>query len=303
MPTGRAALALKSATPPHVLIDAARRFAVFSNSFLAIPAPHVSIAGPVELEDELRVLSLILNSDICTYHQFFASFQWGVDASRSELKALREFPVPISSLSSTVLRDLAAYHRDCVRAEESEKFDSKLRSLANERVCELFKIRPWERWLIEDFVNVHMELNKGKFSPEVARTPTPEERQLYLTSLRECLDGFFAADRGVRHKLEVLVDDESALMAVSLVKSKIAIEPAVIAADDPTSSDLKVIRDRLQTKHSQWVYFDRNLKVYDRKQGVLYQFKPLQRLQWTRRQAVLDADDIIAETLSEGGVS
>lgn len=99
------------------------------------------------------------------------------------------------------------------------------------------------------------------------------------------------------------MDDESALMAVSLVKSKIAIEPAVIAADDPTSSDLKVIRDRLQTKHSQWVYFDRNLKVYDRKQGVLYQFKPLQRLQWTRRQAVLDADDIIAETLSEGGVS
>ena len=42
-------------------------------------------------------------------------------------------------------------------------------------------------------------------------------------------------------------------------------------------------------------------EVYER--GILYQFKPLQRLHWTRRQAVLDADDIIAGSLVEGGVS
>ena len=70
----------------------------------------------------------------------------------------------------------------------------------------------------------------------------------------------------------------------------------MIPEDDPATRSLKTIRDRLRKQHSQWVYFDRALKVYDR--GVLYQFKPMQRLQWTRRQAVLDADDIIAETLS-----
>jgi hypothetical protein len=172
----------------------------------------------------------------------------------------------------------------------------------DESVFRLLRLRKTERWLVEDFVQLHMQLNQGKFTPEVSRAPTTDERLLYLTSLRECLDDFFAADRGLRHKLEVLTDRESALLAVSLVRSKTAVEPVVINADDPASRDLKTIRDRLRTKHSQWVYFDRNLKVYDPQRGVLYQFKPQQRLHWTRRQAVLDADDIIAETLSEGGV-
>ncbi len=105
------------------------------------------------------------------------------------------------------------------------------------------------------------------------------------------------------HGVEVLTDHESALLSVSLARSTTSIEPIVVNADDPASRSLKTIRDHLRSKHSQWVYFDRNLKVYDPKHGVLYQFKPLQRLHWTRRQAVLDADDIIAETLSEGGVS
>jgi hypothetical protein len=118
--------------------------------------------------------------------------------------------------------------------------------------------------------------------------------------LRQCLDGFFSIDRGLRHKLEVLVDQESAFLAVSLVKGTASVEPVEFIADDSASGDLMKIRDRLRTKHSQWVYFDRNLKVYDTKRGVLYQFKPLQRLHWTRRQAVLDADDIIAESLSGG---
>jgi len=61
------------------------------------------------------------------------------------------------------------------------------------------------------------------------------------------------------------------------------------------------LRERLRRKHSQWVYFDRSLKIYDRARGVFYQFKPMQRIHWTRRQAVLDSDEIIAETVSAGG--
>jgi len=260
----------------------------------------------------LHALSLFLSSEFCVYHQFFNSPKWGIDENLADLSTLLKIPVPVVELTESGLSSWSLLRDQLIDAtvNKTEGLDTQCPQLAkrlqvelNDRVYKLLGLRQSERWLIEDFVNIHMELNKGKFSPEVARTPTAEEQMLYLKSLRECLDGFFAADRGVRHKLEVLADRESTLMAVSLVKSKTAIEPVVIASDDPASRDLKVIRDRLRTKHSQWVYFDRNLKVYDRRQGVLYQFKPLQRLQWTRRQAVLDADDIIAETLSEAGVS
>ncbi len=308
---GRSTLPLAASQPPHVIVDAARRFAVYSDEFIAIPPLQVGIAGPATSSVQLKALSLILSSDFSAFHQFFLSPQWGIDANRADLRALSGLPVPISRLSESELKEWTKLLDDLMTAtsdiEVQPRINSRHKSTLiaelNDRVYSLLGVRQSERWLVEDFVNIHMELDKGKFAPDVARAPTAAERLEYLKSLRECLDGFFAEDRGVRHKLEVLVDGESALLAVSLVKSKIAIEPLVIAADDPASRDLKIIRDRLRTKHSQWVYFDRNLKVYDRKQGVLYQFKPLQRLQWTRRQAVLDADDIIAETLSDGGVS
>ena len=166
----------------------------------------------------------------------------------------------------------------------------------NDRVFKLLGLRKTERWLVEDFVHVNMELTKGKLSAEVIRSPRSNEQLAYLSALRDCLDSFLSADRGLRHRIELLIDGQSALLSVSLVQSQTSIQPNVIPEDDPATRSLKTIRDRLRKQHSQWVYFDRALKVYDR--GVLYQFKPMQRLHWTRRQAVLDADDIIAETLS-----
>ena len=103
------------------------------------------------------------------------------------------------------------------------------------------------------------------------------------------------------HRIRTLAGHDSALLSISLVRSDGAVEPVKLEADDSTAKSLVRIGQGLRAQHSQWVYFDRALKVYQ--QGVLFQFKPLQRLHWTRRQAVLDADDIIAETLVEGGES
>lgn len=300
--------------PPHIVVDAARRFAVFSDEFIAIPPVQIGIAGSPGSSDHLRALSLFLSSDFCTYHQFLMSRQWGVDANRAGLNALLALPVPIARLTANELTEWASLQRELATGSvgENEELTSdqntshrrvSLIAELNERVFKLLGMRPVERWLVEDFVQLHIALNKGKVTDDVRRAPTDDDRQTYLLALRQCLDGFLTVERGLRHKLEVLADRESALLSVSLVKSKTSIEPVVINADNPASRNLKTIRDRLRSKHSQWVYFDRNLKVYDPKHGVLYQFKPLQRLHWTRRQAVLDADDIIAETMTEGGVS
>lgn len=48
-------------------------------------------------------------------------------------------------------------------------------------------------------------------------------------------------------------------------------------------------------RRSQWVYFNRNLRIYEG--SKIYILKPLQRLHWTRTQAVQDAGEIIAETV------
>lgn len=308
VPKGRAKLAVRTASPPHILLDAARRYAVYSNDFLVIPAPNISIKGPKEAGPLLRALSLYLSSRFCTYHQFFFSHQWGVDTSRAELRTLRDLPVPFADLSIQELTSWSELYQDLVRSTRGlwdvgqplDHHEALLDEL-NKRVYNLLKLRTIERWLVDDFVLHHLELNQGKVSNDVIRTPTPAEMRVYLGVIRDCLDDFLSTNRGLRHNLEVLADHESALLSVSLIRSKAAVEPIIFDADAPAARNLKVIREQLRSKHSQWIYFDRGLKVYQR--GVLYQFKPLQRLHWTRRQAVLDADDIIAETLADGGGS
>ncbi len=126
--------------------------------------------------------------------------------------------------------------------------------------------------------------------------PKVSEQNAYLTTLRDCLDTFLAPTRGLRHRIEIVVDGEVGLFSVSAIKGSTAISPVVHPANGVTR--LTTLRDRLRQKHSQWIYFDRNLKIYE--SGVLYQLKPMHRLHWTRRQAVLDSDDIIAETVSQG---
>ena len=307
---GRSKIPISISSPPHIIVDASRRFAVYSDEFIAVPPRQVGINGTEESKRYLRALSLFLSSDFCTYHQFLHSPQWGIDASRADLNALTIIPAPLQRLDDAELQD---WNDLLLRLRTGRSTDqigfnsepdnterpSELLLELNTRVYNLLGLRQTEQWVIQDFVELHMQLNKGKFTPEVSRKPTNHEQLVYLKALRDCLDGFLPKDREAQHQLELLVDRESALLSVSLSKSKARLEPSIFAADDQASRDLKTIRDRLLTRHSQWIYFNRKLKVYEPKQGKLYQFKPLERLHWTRRQAVLDADDIIAETLVE----
>lgn len=314
LPEGEGPTTVRVCRPPLVSVDAARRFAVYSDEYLATPAPSIGIAGEANSRSILRALSLYLSSDYCVYDQFFRSKQWGVDASRGELTALRELPVPIGLIRDAELASWSELHSQLV-ASTIRRFNAGINSNAdvaehaelvkelNSRVFSLLELRISERWLIEDFVRLFLDLNKGKLTRDTLRPPTTEERNAYLVALRDCLDTFLSTDRALRHKIEMVADREAAVLSVLLVHSKVAIGPADHSADEAASRSLRTIRDRVRTKHSQWIYFDRGLKVYERDSGVLYQFKPMRRLHWTRRQAVFDADDIIAETLVEGGMS
>lgn len=170
VPIGRAELAMKAANPPHILLDAARRFAVYSDQFLAIPAPNISIGAPASAERLLRALSLVLTSKYCVYHQFLNSRQWGVDTSRSELATIRELPVPLENLSESALDELAAFHSHMLAAStESHGIAveplEKLIEQLDARVYKLLGLCQTEQWLIEDFVELHMQLKSRQVHP------------------------------------------------------------------------------------------------------------------------------------------
>jgi hypothetical protein len=303
---------MKVSFPPHIIVDASRRFAIFSDEFIAVPSRQIGITGDSKSAKWLRALSLYLSSEFCIYHQFLTSPQWGIDMNRADLHALIDMPVPLGGLTASELnewvglqKELAALSKKRFDGKESrESIDERTQSLLrelNDRVFNLLQLKQTERWLVEDFVRTQLELTKGKVTREATRPPTPPEQQSYLSALRKCLDGYLSVGRSLRHRIEVLTKQNAAMLSLSLVRTKTAIAPVIRDADDASSRNLVRIHESLLSKHSQWVYFNRGLKVYQKE--VLYQFKPLQRLHWTKRQAVLDADEIIAETLVEGAAT
>ena len=91
---------------------------------------------------------------------------------------------------------------------------------------------------------------------------------------------------------------------VELMRDTVETQPILVeAADSTVGAQFKNIRKRLRERRSQWVYFERNLRIYE--ESRTYLFKPMQRVHWTESQAVADASGIIADTLqpisSEGG--
>ncbi|HUX16139.1 MAG TPA: hypothetical protein VMW52_06675, partial [Phycisphaerae bacterium] len=70
----------------------------------------------------------------------------------------------------------------------------------------------------------------------------------------------------------------------------------VLRADISEAAALEECRQRIRQQKSQWVYFDRNLRVYDG--DNTYILKPMQMFHWTQSQARVDAMDIVPESMT-----
>ena len=89
------------------------------------------------------------------------------------------------------------------------------------------------------------------------------------------------------------------MIDVELLKnSRGPLRVKVQPGDEATSADFRRAQELARQKRGQWLYFQRNLRIYEGSRVLL--LKPLERLHWLRSQALLDADTIIAETLAGG---
>lgn len=292
---GRGELPWLISNPPHVIVDASRRFAVYSDEFIAVPARKIGVSGPERAEDLLKALALYLSSDFCCYQQFFTTPEWGVRTSLATLGALRDIPVPLCQLTDAELRDWAALQESLADESGAGVPPSKeALSEVDARVYALLGLTPSERILVEDFVQWNLRLIKGKVPPEIVAPPTVQTIDTYLATLKSELDSFIGQDAGLSHDLHAVQAEASAMLSIRLRPGN-AVPPTVVKAGEETSLALERTGKNLLRSHSQWLYFERSLKIYE--DGTMYVFKPFETIHWTRRQAILDAAEIVAETL------
>jgi hypothetical protein len=264
-------------------------------------------------------LALYLKSKIVTYQQWLTSASWGIERDNSNLDGLKKLPVPLSKLSDDDLAEWAKLHDEIVAANKREResqknrntplFNSRRRTSLpslgtllkqmNDKVYKLFGISKKQQWLIEDMLDVRMKLNDGVFdADEVIESATEKEMGDFARIFQEELDLFLdhTGNRKV-HKVKVLYAGNSTVIIVDhLTRSTITKPEVVKVQDSKIRQELDELQERLTETRSQWMYFTRCLRIYEKRRT--YIFKPLQRLYWLKSQALAEADDFIAEKLA-----
>ena len=167
----------------------------------------------------------------------------------------------------------------------------------NTMVYDSLRLDARERALVHDLVHVKLELNDGKIGEPAVRKPQEAELHTYAVRLKSELDGFLGDALPKRHRVDVVYDDASGMIRVDLVRDEqSARQVTVSSASKETAAQLEKTRQRLRKERAQWVYFDRNLRIYEGTRTFI--LKPMQRFHWTESQAMVDARHIIAETLA-----
>lgn len=324
---GRSSLPVSVCAGPHIVVNASRNYAIYSDDFFVIPPRQIGIAGPPEQSDFLKALSLYLISDFALYHQFFLAPQWGIRRNLANLDTLKALPIALGNGRLEVIDQLVRLHAALVElerkgeeqkptstrsarpAEGASLFDAvsvessgdALLKQVNEVIYESLGLDNEERLLVEDFVHVRLSANQGKVGEDAIRIPDDADIKSYADVLVDELDGFFEGASDKRHLITIFADRESRSGLIEITcqqEPKKALPPRILTASEDMSRAMKDIRARIREEKGQWLYFDRNLRIYEG--NTIYLLKPLQRIHWLRSQALLDSDLILHDLVVQG---
>jgi hypothetical protein len=316
---GRVELPLSVCRPPHVIVSAARHYAVYTDDYLVIPGRQIGLISPDGDKDFLKAVALFLSSDFAFYHQFLTSTQFGIKRDVATLEALRAIPLPVAKLSAQELAPWTRLHSRLVDATQqmfingdsnlfstravhgdAAKGQALLVDELNDFVSDALGLRGEERALIDDLLHVKLELNDGRLGPAAVSAPEPAQLRSYAKRLKAHLDGFIEGELERRHQVAIVYDSLSAMIQIDLCEIANGAEAIlVVPASTEIDSELERTRRRLRKRWGQWIYFDRGCRMFEGTRTYL--LKPMQRFHWTESQAVIDAGEVIVDTLEGSG--
>lgn len=302
---------------PHVIVSETRNFAIFSDDFIIVPPRQIGIVSPTGDIDLLKALALFLRSDLAFYCEFFLSSGFGIERDRSTLRALRRIPSPLTTMNREEIRAWSALYdvlgeatRQVFRKqglwEDAALYvelpagpvvDGRLIEEMNGTVFNAVGLGYQERMLIHDFVHTQFSLNDGKLGRAAVEPPAKGDVQAYAKRLHVELDEYIRREIAGSHVVTVIYDDHSGMVCIGLAQGITAQgQVSVMRAEASEAAVLQKCRQSIRQRKSQWVYFDRNLRVYGPRET--YILKPMQRFQWTETQARIDAVNIISESIA-----
>jgi type I restriction-modification system DNA methylase subunit len=283
---------LKIASAPHIIISTG--YCVYSDEYFVIPHPKVGISADENSADHLRAISVLLNSSILSYYLFFQSSSWGVDRNLVSPKDIKGIPVP--AMSADQIFELSSLQRELEHLERNNlSTESSLQDRLDYSIESILKLPEDLTIMARDFAQVRIKLNKGKAVVSATEQPQESDLHAYGLCLRDELDDFTEGS-GLRHKIILTYSINIIVCSVEFVFLDNPISVSIEKAQGESSSFLARIQEKVKRRFSQWVYVQRDLRIFE--ESRVYLCKSPRLVDWTRTQALNDSDDIIAEILS-----
>lgn len=291
--SGKAGLRIIKA--PHLIFNAA--YCIYGDEDFVIPAPNTGLsANKQEDANYLRALSIFISSSIIQFFLFFESPSWGVERSRIYAKDIRKIPVP--HFSPEQIRKLAQLQRELVSLEINAGCTSSyIQDRIDKAIVNELQIPQNLNTVARDFIQIRFQLNKGKAVVSATNLPPESDLLMYGLCLRNELDAFTEGS-GLRHKVKLTYSRQLIVCSVEFTHPDVStvIDVTVEEAQGDSSLFLRYIQEKAQQRFSQWVYVQRSLRIFQ--DSRVHICKSPRLIDWTRTQALNDADDIIAEILS-----
>ena len=146
----------------------------------------------------------------------------------------------------------------------------------NDRVYDLLDLRPDQRALVSDLVNLRMKLMKGKTPTDATRPPSEAELRAYARQLRDELDAFTDDQPSLRHRILVGKHAHHGIVSIVLEEASSGGIPVEVVDIKKAGGFLVRIRSRPNPETTQ----------------------PMGLLR-TRRSPVRGDDDVPPQTLGE----
>jgi methylase of polypeptide subunit release factors len=285
-------LGFSTAKAPHIVITP--NCCIYSDRDFVIPHPHIGISASKADADYLRAISVFLTSSVIQYFLFLSSPSWGVGRSRIYVRDIKLIPLP--NLSERQISELSQLQITLSNLEKNGKqTDVLLQKLLDDMVENLFSIPKNSGITAREFISIRLQFNQGKSVVPATASPTKEHLYKYALHLRDELDTFTEGS-GLRHKILLTHSKDLIVCSVEFIRSTESININIEKAHSNSSALLADIQAKTKQQFSQWVYVQRSLRIFE--DSKIHICKSPRLIDWTRTQAMNDADDIIAEILS-----
>lgn len=281
--------------PPHVIMNAAWKYSIYSDTYFVVQPRQIGLSAPPVEADRLRALSVFLSSSLVKYYLFFQAPQWGIERNRITLNTVRSIPIP--SLTLEQVEQLAALQKELV-SMELEQGAKYAQAYLDEQIICILNVPESITTLVTEFLELRLKLVGGGTREAVHKAqqrPDQEALQAYAQQLTSDLDGFLDSGK-TYHRVVVERSRDLICCTVEFVRSDHAFTPVVKEASSQNGQMFTRLQQELKAEFTQWVYVQRGLKIFSSSSVSLY--KVPQLINWTRTQAMNDADDMIAEILS-----